>query len=1126
MLETLPLTPDAERQRLKALQDYCVLDTGSDPAFDDLTQLAAHLFDAPIALVTLVDRERQWFKSRVGVDLSEAPRSIAFCDHAIRGREVMVVPDARRDPRFAANPFVNGDGGIRFYAGSPLVSPAGQALGTLCVLDRVPRDFSADQCATLAVLSRQVMAQLELRRQHALLSGAVQAMQTSETRLSLMLKGANDGCWDWDLVTGERYHSERGWEMLGYGNEAVPKDGRLWDRVIHPEDLRHAGRWFAAAIKGRSEHYVAELRLRHKDGHYVPVLSRGYILRDARGRALRMAGTTTDLSERKATEQALRAEQRLNRQIVENAPVGICIFESDGRCVTANGAMARCLGADLDQVKAQDFHRIESWRHNGLYELALRTLRSGEPSADVVQTRTRFGKDAWLAVNLSALEAGGARRLMLVTSDLTEHRRAEHARLETQERFEMLFANSMDGVLQTRPEGEVLAANPAACAMLGLSEEELIRRGRDALLDVADPRLPVLLDERARSGRARGEVRMIRGNGELFEVEISSSLYRSRNGELLASAVFRDNTERRTWARRLEESLNLLDNLARHVPGVIYQFRRYPDGRSCFPFASDGVWTMFEATAAQVIGDASPALARVHPDDAAAVESAIEVSAATLQPWRQEFRVILPEQGERWRLGDALPERLADGSVLWHGFITDITERKRAEARTHRLAHFDALTGLPNRRLLIERIEHALGTAQRSGQMGALLFIDLDNFKDINDARGHAIGDVMLQQVARRLEALLRGEDSVARLGGDEFVVLVGNLGVDAETAARNAMAVVGKLRGVLASPYEIEGHLYSSSGSIGITLFPKGGERVEDLLREADTAMYRAKAAGRDRIMFFESTMQSEVEQRLALEQDLKEAISAGQLQAYVQPQFDPAGREVGGELLLRWLHPQRGSVPPVQFIPVAEETGLILRLGEFVIRQACEALVGLRRAGERLPLSVNVSPRQFRQEDFVDGVRRVLAETGADASGLIFEVTEGLLIEDWEGTLARISELVALGIRFSIDDFGTGYSSLAYLTKLPLYELKIDRSFVADTPGDANGTAIVEAIVSVARHLKLRVVAEGVETQAQAAFLAGIGCDCLQGYLYARPLPLAAWLAQRGQDSAVDGRPRAALE
>jgi diguanylate cyclase (GGDEF)-like protein/PAS domain S-box-containing protein len=739
------------------------------------------------------------------------------------------------------------------------------------------------------------------------------------------------------------------------------------------------------------------------------------------------------------------------------------------------------------------------------------TLRLGRDHFSIsVRLRHRGGHwvTALVRGHLQRGERGRVMRLSGTVTDLGEMQRLAKQRLSEQDNYEALFHNSIDGVMLTHPDGRVLAANAAACAMLGYSEVELCRRGRRGLLDASDPRMVGLLAERTATGRARGELRMLRANGEAFEVDISSSIYTDRDGRLLASAVFRDNSERRSWARRLEESLALLHNLAQRVPGVIYQYRLYPDGRSSFPFASDGLWGIYELTPEQVKEDATPVFTRLHPDDLQAVADAIATSAATLQPWRQEYRVLLPAQGERWRLGEAQPERLADGSVLWHGFITDVTERKQAEARTHQLAYFDALTGLPNRRMLIERIENALHAATRSGQFGALLFLDLDNFKQINDARGHSVGDSLLKQVAARLSGELRGEDLVARLGGDEFVVLAGNLGSDADAAALHARVVAEKVRELLESPVVIDGAAYGSTGSVGITLFPKQGESVDDLLREADIAMYRAKGAGRNRIAFFETAMQAEVEERLALEQGLKQAMAAGRMAVHVQPQFDCAGREIGAELLLRWTDPRRGAVPPTLFIPVAEETGLILPLGEFVIRQACETLNRLRATGRQTPLSVNVSPRQFRKDDFVERVRALLAETGAPATGLIFEVTEGLLIDDWQATLARMSELVALGIRFSIDDFGTGYSSLGYLKKLPLFELKIDRSFVADTPEDPSDTAIVQSVLSVARHLGLRVVAEGVETQAQADFLRANHCDAMQGFLFARPMPLGEWL------------------
>jgi len=701
--------------------------------------------------------------------------------------------------------------------------------------------------------------------------------------------------------------------------------------------------------------------------------------------------------------------------------------------------------------------------------------------------------------------------MAVTNADLSECPRAEREREATLANFELLFATSMDGVMETRPDGELLSANPAACAMLDLSEAEIRQRDPHELMAADDPRLSQLLGERQRLGRARGEITMIRGNGERFEVEVTTASYTTPGGEQRASLVFRDVSERHRWEQRLKDSLDMLNSLARRVPGVLYQMQLHPDGHLTMPYASEGMWAIYEHTPEQVKQDPTILLRHVHPDDISALLHSVEVSARSLTPWHHEFRVRLPQQGLRWRLGDAMPERLADGCVVWYGFISDITERKQTEEHTHRLAYYDALTGLPNRRLLIDRIAHALASAQRTGQFGALMFLDLDNFKHINDARGHSVGDALLQQVAHNLNRLLRAEDTVARLGGDEFVVLISDMGPHADQAARSALAVAEKVRAALDRPHEIEGARYSTTGSIGLTLFPRHGSAVEDLLREADTAMYRAKADGRNRTAFFQIEMQAEVEERLSIEQDLKEALLGGQLEAYAQSQVDSVGREVGAELLVRWHHPTRGLVSPAQFIPVAEASGLIVALGQWMLRQACDTLVRLQAAGRPLTLSVNVSPRQFHTDNFVAQMREVLARSGAPAGQLVIEVTEGLLIEHIDDTVARMDELVAMGLRFSIDDFGTGYSSLAYLKRLPLYELKIDKGFVQDTPEDAGDTAIVRAILAMARHLKLNVVAEGVETEVQSRFLAASGCPVMQGYRFARPEPLAAWLRQR---------------
>ena len=502
----------------------------------------------------------------------------------------------------------------------------------------------------------------------------------------------------------------------------------------------------------------------------------------------------------------------------------------------------------------------------------------------------------------------------------------------------------------------------------------------------------------------------------------------------------------------------------------------------------------------------------VPPEASAGWHAALQAAHDTGYSMGHQYRLELAQQTHWFELSIARKESATPGQVpRFIALSRDITERKLAEARTHQLAYFDGLTSLPNRRMLLDRLDHALASARKSGQVGALLFIDLDDFKQINDARGHSLGDELLKQVAQRLTQLQRPGDTVARIGGDEFVMLINDIATDMESGGRSALLAAEAVRATLEAPYTIDTHLYSSTGSIGITLFPKHSEEVEDLLREADTAMYRAKDLGCNRIRFYEADMQADVQERLALEQDLKKASAEGQLTAFVQSQVDASGTVIGGELLMRWNHPVRGNVPPSRFIPVAESSGLILRMGDRMILQACETLARLHAAGQELLISVNVSERQFRQDDFVERVLGMLAQTGAPAALLILEVTESLLIEHLDDTIARMSDLVRHGVRFSIDDFGTGYSSLAYLKRLPLYELKIDKSFVQDTPDDPNDTAIVQSIISVARHLKLRVVAEGVETRAQADFLVASQCDCLQGYLFSRPEPLQGWLTRQ---------------
>ena len=490
----------------------------------------------------------------------------------------------------------------------------------------------------------------------------------------------------------------------------------------------------------------------------------------------------------------------------------------------------------------------------------------------------------------------------------------------------------------------------------------------------------------------------------------------------------------------------------------------------------------------------------------------VAAAMSRAQPARAELLNYNKGGKAYWVEAELVPFTDTDGKQThWVAVEREIDERKKSEADIHRLAFYDVLTGLPNRRLLMDRIGHLLAAAPRDQSISALMFIDLDHFKHINDARGHATGDALLRLAGERLAQLMRKADTVARIGGDEFVVLLAHLANDLDSAARAAAQVAEKIRAAIARDFEIGAQSYHCSASIGVTLLPKMEQQAHDLLREADIAMYRAKAEGRNGIAFFEAAMQAGVERRLTLERALARALDNRELCLHVQPQVDRHGQVTGAELLMRWPQADGSHIAPGIFIPIAEESGLIVKLGHWALREACRAATVLAQAGSPVPLSVNVSPAQFRQPDFASRVQAALAEHGTPAGTLILELTEGLLIDQRDASLARMRELAELGIRFSIDDFGTGYSSLAYLTSMPLYELKIDKRFIDDTPRD---TAIVQAILAMARHLGLRVVAEGVETQEQADFLIAHDCDGLQGFLYARPMPLSdfmTWLAER---------------
>lgn len=492
------------------------------------------------------------------------------------------------------------------------------------------------------------------------------------------------------------------------------------------------------------------------------------------------------------------------------------------------------------------------------------------------------------------------------------------------------------------------------------------------------------------------------------------------------------------------------------------------------------------------------------------------------------------EQGE-WR-GENV-ERRKNGTTLWVeanwtlvrdaggkpqsilAIKTDISRRKAAEHEIQHLAFHDSLTQLANRQLLLNRLQHTLALCGRNHRSGALILIDLDNFKTLNDTRGHDKGDLLLKQIAGRLKSQVRTSDTVARLGGDEFVVLLDNLSGNLFEAAEEAKKISDKIFSAFTEPYQLDGYEYAATPSVGITLFNQSPTTIEEILKRADLAMYEAKAAGRNAMRFFDPDMQNAVTNRAALEAEFRQGLQKSEFLLQYQPQVDIDGGTTGVEALVRWNNPKRGLLSPAKFIPLAEETGLIVLLGRWVLETACAQLFewAAQAKTAELKMAVNVSARQFHRVDFVELVLEVLATTGADPSKLKLELTESVLVDDVEDTVAKMSALKAKGINFSLDDFGTGYSSLFYLKHLPFDQLKIDRSFVSEVLSDSDDAVIARTIVTLGQSLGLQVIAEGVETTSQRDFLVRHGCRHFQGYLFSRPLSpkqVNEFLQQRNEE------------
>jgi len=694
---------------------------------------------------------------------------------------------------------------------------------------------------------------------------------------------------------------------------------------------------------------------------------------------------------------------------------------------------------------------------------------------------------------------------------------------EAEQAFRDLYENISEGVFRSTLDGLMISANPSLVRLNGYeTEAEMLAAVNDIGSEwYVDPgRRAEIHEMLLRDGQVVGAISEIyrHKTRERIWVEENTRLVRDKEtGEpLYYDGTVREVTE---TVRRLELQ-DRYTKIASIVSGCLYEYRVTPRGATSMPYASVGLVHLFGVEPSAVREDASVLFSRIHPEDIQRVNASIEFSRATLKSWQCEFRVRTPEGQEKWIFGHSVPTREADGSTRWHGFMTDISERKSSEAKIYDLAYFDPLTRLPNRTMLRDRLKRAVVSGERDGPWSALLFIDIDDFKLLNDTKGHDVGDQLLCEIADRLRNCVRSIDLVARLGGDEFVVLLRRLSRDGEAAREDVRRRGERIVEALAEPFSVDGNPFQTSASVGAALFRAAGTDVDDLLKRADLAMYEAKAAGRNALCFFEPGMQRQVDERVALTADLRDALAHDRLALALQPLVDRSGRWIGAEALLRWSHPTRGPIPPTEILALAERDDLSDDVEDWVIRRACATLRTWAddQLARHLQLSLNVSARRLNAGDFVATIREALAATGADSSRLTLELTEHLMLDKVEEVSATMLELRALGISFAIDDFGTGYSSLSYLKRLPLNLLKIDQSFVRDLESDPSDRAIVATIVMMARSLELGVVAEGVETELQSMLLRRMGCDTYQGYLFGRPMAPEDFLAALHDQSAAD--------
>ncbi|TBU84408.1 EAL domain-containing protein [Phytopseudomonas dryadis] len=933
-------------------------------------------------------------------------------------------------------------------------------------------------------------------------------------RLLAALNGAQLGAWYWNISSGEVNWSRGAQKLFGLDPNRPLRTPIDYIDLIPEEDRTEVLRQFQAVLDGAPSSQALRQRIRWPDGslHWLEIS--GSLQTGGSGQR-KMFGVIRDITRQRVQEQALADSQERLRLALESADLGTWDWHipSNTLFASARTAMLHGLPAQPFHGPFREFFAFVPMRERRSMRRAYQELRQGS-GQDYQVTYRAFDSHRQVhylesTAKLYRDAQGQPLRMTGILIDTSERTLREQRLQASERKFATLFQASPDPIcVTTLPEGRILEINPSFTQAFAWQAEELVGRGIFDLRPWSDLPQQSGLRAKLRQGRDLGDenVDLLDAQGRPLTCVVSCRRIEF-DGQPCILTTFRDITERQRAEAALKSSQEKFYKAFHSSPDAITITAR-DSGR--YIEVNDGFSRLTGYSAEEVIGRTSTQLD---------IWASAEQRQRMLEALHKDGRIHRLEMRGRDRTGKYLDVEVSveqielDGEPCLLLTARDIGELKAAQAQIQHLAYHDPLTNLPNRALLMDRLTQQIALLQRHELRGALLFLDLDHFKHINDSLGHPLGDAVLRMVTARLEASVREEDTVARLGGDEFVVLLTGIEGKRQQVISHARSAADKLRKLLAEPMLLDGHRLQVTPSIGIALIPDHGHTPADLLKRADIALYRAKDSGRNAVQLFHNSMQHAASERLRLENELRLALARGEFELYFQPQVDAHnGQIIGAEALLRWIHPTLGEQSPALFIHVLEESGLILEVGAWVMVEACHVCAQLldeRVIDEDFSLCVNISTRQFLQNDFVERVESCLRNSHLPEGMLKLEITEGIVIQNIDDTIAKMNRLRRLGVSFAMDDFGTGYSSLTYLKRLPVDVLKIDQSFVRDATRNPSDAEIIRAIVALGLSLGLAVIAEGVEQQEQLEFLQRQGCHCYQGYLFSRPQPLAEFRA-----------------